>query len=52
MLVDMNIMAAAVTSDSMGGFSMHIPNGDDEDREVKRGTLMEKGAQAERLDPH
>jgi hypothetical protein len=42
LLVDMDIMAAAVTFDSMGGFSMHIPNADYEDREVKRGMLMGK----------
>jgi hypothetical protein len=36
MLVDMDIMAAAVTSDAMGGFLMHIPNTDYEDREIKR----------------
>jgi hypothetical protein len=39
-LVDMDIMAAAVTTDAMGGFTMHIPNADYEDREIKRGTLM------------
>jgi hypothetical protein len=41
-LVDMDIMAAAVTTDAMGGFLMHIPNADYEDREIKRGTLMGK----------
>jgi hypothetical protein len=41
-LVDMDIMAAAVTKDAMGGFAMHIPNADYEDREIKRGTLMGK----------
>jgi hypothetical protein len=30
-LVDMDIMAAAVNTDSMGGFAMHIPNADYED---------------------
>jgi hypothetical protein len=30
-LVDMDIMAAAVNTDTMGGFSMHIPNVDYED---------------------
>jgi hypothetical protein len=30
-LVDMDIMAAAVNTDAMGGFSMHIPNADYED---------------------
>jgi hypothetical protein len=33
-LVDMDIMAAAVNTDAMGGFSMHIPNADYEDREI------------------
>jgi hypothetical protein len=28
MLVDMDIMATAVNTDAMGGFSMHIPNAD------------------------
>jgi hypothetical protein len=42
MLVDMDIMAAAVTSDDMGGFAIHIPNADYEDWEIKRGTLMGK----------
>jgi hypothetical protein len=41
-LVDMDIMAAAVNTDAMGGFSMHIPNADYEDWEIKRGTLMGK----------
>jgi hypothetical protein len=41
-LVDMDIMAAAVTTDAMGGFAMHIPNADYKDREIKRGTLMGK----------
>jgi hypothetical protein len=41
-LVDMDIMAAAVNTDAMGGFSMHIPNTDPEDREIKKGTLMGK----------
>jgi hypothetical protein len=41
-LVDMDIMAAAVNTDAMGGFAMHIPTADDEDREIKRGTLMGK----------
>jgi hypothetical protein len=41
-LVDMDIMAAAVTTDAMGGFAMHIPNADYEDQEIKRGTLMGK----------
>jgi hypothetical protein len=41
-LVDMDIMAAAVNTDAMGGFSMHIPNADYEDREIKRGTLIGK----------
>jgi hypothetical protein len=41
-LVDMDIMAAAVNTDAMGGFAMHIPNADYEDREIKRGTLMGK----------
>jgi hypothetical protein len=41
-LVDMDIMAAAVTTDAMGGFAMHMPNADYEDREIKRGTLMGK----------
>jgi hypothetical protein len=41
-LVDMDIMAAAVNMDAMGGFAMHIPNADYEDREIKRGTLMGK----------
>jgi hypothetical protein len=41
-LVDMDIMAAAVNTDAMGGFTMHIPNVDYEDREIKRGTLMGK----------
>jgi hypothetical protein len=27
-LVDMDIMAAAITTDAMGGFAMHIPNAD------------------------
>jgi hypothetical protein len=31
-LVDMDIMAAAVKPDAMGGFAMHIPNADYEDR--------------------
>jgi hypothetical protein len=38
----MDIMAAAVTTDAMGGFAMHIPNADYEDREIKRSTLMGK----------
>jgi hypothetical protein len=41
-LVDMDIMAAAVNTDAMGGFALHIPNADYEDREIKRGTLMGK----------
>jgi hypothetical protein len=41
-LVDMDIMAAAVNTDAMGGFAMHIPNADYEEREIKRGTLMGK----------
>jgi hypothetical protein len=41
-LVDMDIMAAAGSTDTMGGFAMHIPNADYEDREIKRGTLMGK----------
>jgi hypothetical protein len=41
-LVEMDIMAAAVTTDAMGGFAMHIPNADYKDREIKRGTLMGK----------
>jgi hypothetical protein len=41
-LVDMDIMAAAVTTDAMGRFAMHIPNADYEDREIKRGTLVVK----------
>jgi hypothetical protein len=41
-LVDMDIMAAAVNTDAMGGFAMHIPNADYKDREIKRGTLMGK----------
>jgi hypothetical protein len=41
-LVDINIMAAAVNTDAMGGFAMHIPNADYEDREIKRGALMGK----------
>jgi hypothetical protein len=41
-LVDMDIMAAAVNTDAMGGFSMHTPNADYEDREIKRGTPMGK----------
>jgi hypothetical protein len=41
-LVDMDIMAASVNTDAMGGFAMHIPNADYEDREIKRGTLMGK----------
>jgi hypothetical protein len=41
-LVDMDIMAAAVNTEAMGGFAMHIPNADYEDREIKRGTLMGK----------
>jgi hypothetical protein len=44
-LVDMDIMAAAVNTDAMGGFAMHIPNVDYEDREIKRGTLMGKAHQ-------
>jgi hypothetical protein len=40
-LVDMDIMAAPVTTDAMGGFAMHIPNADYEDREIKRGTRLE-----------
>jgi hypothetical protein len=31
MLVNMDIMAAALTSDAMGGFLMLIPNADYED---------------------
>jgi hypothetical protein len=38
----MDIMAATVKTDAMGGFSMHIPNADYKDREIKRGTLMGK----------
>jgi hypothetical protein len=30
-LVDMHIMAAAVNTDAMGRFAMHIPNADYED---------------------
>jgi hypothetical protein len=30
-LVDMDIMAAAVNTDAMGGFAMHIPKADYED---------------------
>jgi hypothetical protein len=30
-LVDMDIMAAAVNTDAMGGFAMHIPNVDYQD---------------------
>jgi hypothetical protein len=41
-LVDMDIMAAAVTTDAMGGFLMHITNAEYKDREIKRGTLMGK----------
>jgi hypothetical protein len=41
-LVDMDIMAAAVNTDTMGGFAMHIPNADYKDREIKRITLMGK----------
>jgi hypothetical protein len=41
-LMDMDIMAAAVNTDAIGGFAMHIPNADYEDREIKRGTLMGK----------
>jgi hypothetical protein len=41
-LVDMDIMAVAVNTDAMGGFSMHIPNAGYEDREINRGTLMGK----------
>jgi hypothetical protein len=41
-LVNMDIMVAAVTTDAMGGFAMHIPNADYEDREIKRGLLMGK----------
>ena len=41
-LVDMDIMAATVKTDATGGFSMHIPNADYEDREIKRGPLMGK----------
>jgi hypothetical protein len=40
MLVDMDVMAAAVNTDAMGRFSMHIPNADYEDREIKRGTCI------------
>jgi hypothetical protein len=42
MLVNMDIMAAAINTDAMGRFSMHIPNSDYENREIKRGTLMGK----------
>jgi hypothetical protein len=42
MLVDMDIMSAAVNTDTMGRFAMHIPNADYKDREIKRGTLMGK----------
>jgi hypothetical protein len=42
MLVNMDIMAAALTSDAMGGFLMLIPNADYEDWEIKRDTLMGK----------
>jgi hypothetical protein len=38
----MDIMAAAVNTEAMGGFAMHIPNADYEDQEIKRGTLMGK----------
>jgi hypothetical protein len=41
-LVDMDIMAASVNTDAMGGFAMHIPNADYKDREIKRGMLMGK----------
>jgi hypothetical protein len=41
-LVDMDIMTAAVKTGAIGGFSMHIPKADYEDREIKRGTLMGK----------
>jgi hypothetical protein len=41
-LVDMDIMVAAVNTDAMGRFAMHIPNADYEEREIKRGTLMGK----------
>jgi hypothetical protein len=41
-LVDMDIMAAAVNTDAMGGFAMHLPNADYKDQEIKRGTLMGK----------
>jgi hypothetical protein len=45
-LVDMDIMAAAVNTDAMGGFAMHILNADYEDREIKRGTLIPIDANA------
>jgi hypothetical protein len=38
----MDIMAAAVNTDAMGGFALHIPNADYEDQEIQRGTLMGK----------
>jgi hypothetical protein len=41
-LVEMDIMAASVNTDAMGGFALHIPNADYKDREIKRGTLMGK----------
>jgi hypothetical protein len=47
----MDIMAAAVTTDAMGGFAMHIPNADYEDREIKRGTLMGKAHKLSDLIP-
>jgi hypothetical protein len=47
-MVDMDIMAAAFNTDAMGGFSMHIPNVDYKDREIKRGGYADgKGTQAQ-----
>ncbi len=41
-LVDMDLIAATVKTDAEGGFLLHIPNANYEDREIKRGTLMGK----------
>jgi hypothetical protein len=41
-LVDMDIMAAAVTTDAMGSFAMHIPNADYEDQEIMRGSTTRR----------
>jgi hypothetical protein len=41
-LVDMDIIAAAINTDAMGGFSIDILNADYEYQEIKRGTLMGK----------